>query len=269
MRLLLKLLFCGGITVALPLVAYGGFWGLQTKFDGDSNASYEKIVQVLYNHVEKVSQTGSEVPTNFVQVLRAVFEPNAVKINFRNKLSRDGKDIITSSGTMYFSRGEFFLRYETIPPEKDGERPRNYATLNGKLYEWHPQEKKGRTLKRFSGDTVELIDYLIDPAMFMRYTLFEYHRKPENFILTTAATEKQLLRKKMESGFLGIRFVENPLWLTALVMRDPANPASGQIVFEVDPPKPIDRIPDDVKKLPENATFEDSKASVEWRLKYL
>lgn len=266
-----KILGVGAIATSLLLTAAikseAGVWNLSSHF-AEKEATAEEIEQFLVSSTERAS---AENPIHYLtDVYKAIFEPQAVKIPFRyTKETVDGEDIL-QAGTMYYSKGDLFILNEM--PEATNWTT-NFATINGELYTWESGEKSGLKLTRFKGDTIELLDYWIDPALIMRFTYLDYQAQPEAFEVIAQPDEKLYLkRKNVPNGFVGMRIEESPHWMSALVTRQCGEEGclTDEIfALEVDRPIPIDAIPDAIKGLPEDVTFEPSEQTADSYMTYL
>ena len=260
--------------LCLPLPAQAGFWAFEKKFAGKKNVSYNEITQVIYDHVDRVAKSPKkEVPAEFKETFQAVFEPAAVKIPFRTMRVKGTDRKILEDGVIYFAKGQIVVKHNSTLP--NATIP-DLATIEGKLYAWTLGKKEGQILKRFTGDTIELVDYLIDPALFMRYTYFDYKRSPNDFTANNTQNSTTILRKKFPYGFMGIRFSSAPLWLETIMITNcntetcpPVTADTELTQFEIDRPISIPQIPSELLKLPKNVKFVQSAGSVDQYLSYL
>jgi hypothetical protein len=258
----------------LQLPAQAGFWAFEKKFAGKKNVSYNEITQVIYNHVDRTAKSPKgEVPAEFKEVFQAVFEPAAVKIPFRTVTVKGSDRKILEDGVIYFAKGQIVVKHNLTSPNANTP---DFATIGNKLYAWKPGEKKGQILKRFTGDTIELVDYLIDPALLMRYTYFDYKRSSKDFIVSNTPNSTTILRKNAPYGFAGIRFKSAPLWLGTNIIASckaeicPSVTADTELTqIEIDRPIPIPQIPIELLKLPKNVKFTQSEGSIDQYLSYL
>jgi hypothetical protein len=260
---------------SFPLRAMAGFWGFEKEFAKRENVPYSEITQKIYGYVDRVaSSPNSQVPLELKQVFQAIFEPKAVKIPFRIATVKGTSRKVTAAGTIYFARGDIFVIYDRVSGDSSGSF--NYATVGGKLYSWRIGEKNGEILKRFPGDTIELVDYLIDPSMIMRYNYFEYYRKPENFSVTKEQNSVTIMHKQNPYGFAGIKFSKSPLWLQTGIFAPcnsskcpPVTQKTELTLWEVDRPVSLEQIPAKIKSLPKTVKFQKSDQTVDSRLVYL
>jgi hypothetical protein len=258
----------------LPLPAQAGFWAFEKKFAGKKNVSYNEITQVIYNHIDRTAKSPkSEVPAEFKEVFQAVFEPAAVKISFRTVKVKGADRNILEDGVIYFAKGQLVVKHNSTLPNTNIP---DFATIGDQLYAWKPGEKEGKILNRFTGDTIELVDYLIDPALLMRYTYFDYKRSSKDFTVSNTQNPTTILRKNAPYGFAGIRFNSAPLWLginmiaTCKTETCPPVAADTELTqIEIDRPIPITNIPSELLQLPKNVKFTKSKGSVDQYLSYL
>ena len=257
-----------------PFPAQAGFWAFEKKFAGKKNVSYDEITQVIYNHIDRTAKSPKgEIQAEFKETLQAVFEPAAVKIPFRTVQVKGADRKIVEDGVIYFAKGQIVVKHNSTLP--NASIP-DFATIEGKLYAWALGKKEGQILKRFTGDTIELVDYLIDPALLMRYTYFEYKRSPKDFTVTNVPNSTTILRKQISYGFVGIRFNSVPLWLGNNIITNcktkncpPITAGTELTQIEIDRPIPIPQIPSELLKLPKNVKFVQSKGSVDQYLSYL
>jgi hypothetical protein len=260
--------------LCLPLPAQAGFWAFEKKFAGKKDTSYNEITQVIYNHIDRTAKSPKgEVPAEFKEVFQAVFEPAAVKIPFRTVQVKGADRKILEDGVIYFAKGQIVVKHNSTLPNANIP---DFATIGDKLYAWKPGEKEGKILKRFTGDTIELVDYLIDPALLMRYTYFDYKRSSKDFTASNIQNSTTILRKQAPYGFVGIRFNSAPLWLgTNMIARcnseicPPVTAGTELTQFEIDRPISIPQIPNELLKLPKNVKFIQSEGSIDQYLSYL
>jgi hypothetical protein len=262
--------------ICLPLKAMAGFWGFEKKFSDRKNVSYAEITQVIYSYVDKTAEReNSAVPADFKQVFQAVFEPTAVKMPFKYSKVKGSSRQLIEAGTIYFAKGKIFVKHSSTTANQSPVS--DFATINGQLYAWKPGDKEGKILRRFTGDTIELVDYLIDPLLLMRYTYFDYYRSPKSFVVTKDKNVTTILRKKNQYGFAGIKFGESPLWLGANIFSSgcnknicpPVNADTEVVEFEIDRPISIPQVPAELLQLPKNVKFIKSEESVDKFLSYL
>ncbi len=266
--------FLGILCLQLP--AQAGFWGFERKFVSRKNAAYTEIVQYIYNSLDNSGRSPKEeIPIEFKEVFKAVLEPTAVKIPFRTVKVKGSGRKTEESGVIYFAKGQIVVKHDTVSPKADTS---DFVTIGDKLYAWKPGEKKGQILRRFTGDTIELVDYLIDPAMIMRYTYFDYKRSPQSFTASNDQNSTTILGKNSPYSFLGIRFSSAPLWLGTniigslnckTIVCQPIAADAERTHFEIDRPIPISKIPDELLQLPKNIKFTKSEGTVDQYLSYL
>jgi hypothetical protein len=263
--------------LGFPLNALAGVWNFEKKFAGRKNVAYQEIVQEIYNWYDKSAKSPESLGTSpdLKQMLRSIFEPTAVKIPFRVVDTVGTNRNVQSEGNIYFGRGQIFVRYDRATRNKTSNSiGTNFATIGKNLYAWEPDKKEGEILRRFTGDTIELVDYLIDPAMIMRYTYFDYKKNPNNYTVKEDANSTSIFHKKIK-GFAGIKFNSSPLWFNANIISDchqncpPLDDQSKLTLLEVDKPVSIKQIPAAVQKLPPGVKFKKTPASVDSYLTYL
>ena len=266
-----KVLGAGVATATLLLTtalsANAGVWNFR-EYLAEQDVTTEDIEQLLLRAAETAAP---ENPVSYLdEVYKAMFEPQAVKIPFRHvRETAAGKEIL-QTGTIYYSQGDLFILNELPNPEVEAT---NFATVGGELYTWESESTTGLKLTRFKGDTVELLDYWIDPAMIMRFTYLDYQQKPDDFEVIEKGSELYLQRKEAPHGFAGIRVGEAPHWMSAMVTLqcegETCSAAGDTTSLEIDRPISIENIPEVVKALPEGVTFEPSDQTVDSYLVYL
>ena len=96
----------------------------------------------------------------FCETALALFEPEAVKIDFSTYREEGGERETEETGTIWYSDGSLFVKHELVSDDSDTE-VLNYATVDGKLYEWNPATGEGESLKRYDGDAAEFLMYFI------------------------------------------------------------------------------------------------------------
>jgi hypothetical protein len=258
--------------LCLPWPAQAGFWAFEKKFGSRKNVPYNEITQVIYDYVDRRAESPQDgILAEFKEVFQAVFEPAAVKIPFRTVEVKGADRKILEDGVIYFAKGQLVVKHNST---FNGNNP-DLATIGGKLYAWKPGEKQGKILKRFTGDTIELVDYLIDPALIMRYTYFDYKRSPKDFTASNMQNPTKILRKKTLYGFVGIQFNPAPLWLGTNLITScktescpPVTADTELTQIEIDRPISIPQIPSELLKLPKNVKFTQSAGSVNQYLTY-
>lgn len=251
--------------------AKAGVWNLSARFS--EGATTEEMEQFL---LDAANQAAAENPVSYLSdVYAAMFEPEAVKIPFQYvKETAAGQEIL-QSGNIYYSKGDLFILNDLLKEDTSGitDWGTNFATIDGQLYSWKTGADSGVQLTRFQGDTIELLDYWVDPAMLMRFTYLDYQQKPEDFEVITVGEETYLRRKSAPYGFAGMRVETAPHWMSALVTiscKETVCDASEETyVIEIDRPIPIEAIPADVQTLPEGITFEPSTQTADSYLTYL
>lgn len=257
--------------IACPLEAKAGVWNLDERFPEE--AATEEMERFLMDAADSASP---ENPVSYLsEVYAAIFEPEAVKIPFQYVKETAAGTEVLQSGAMYYSQGDLFILNDPVDssPLNIATWGTNFATVDGELYAWNPEETTGLQLTRFQGDTIELLDYWIDPAMLMRFTYLDYQQKPENFKVIEVGEETYLQRKEATYGFAGMRIAESPHWMSALVTlgcQEETCPTTGEtFTVEIGRPIPIEAIPEDVRTLPSEITFEPSDQTADSYLIYL
>jgi hypothetical protein len=204
------------------------------------------------------------------QLNNSIFNPKAVQIPFGMSIEKGSSRQILASGTIYYSNGELFVRYdknaENIKPNT------NFATINGKLYAWETGAKQGKILKRRHKDTEELLVYLVDISIIKRSIYFQNYREtPDNFVVTQQGDTKTILFKPPIEFVAGIRIQEKPFWLKAFILCEckSITPNTSLTIFEVERPIPLEQIPKAVKALPPGVKFKATNETVDSYLIYL
>ena len=144
--------------------------------------------------------------------------------------------------------------------------PNSFVTQGDALYTWATDAQTGEIFTRFMSDTVELVDFLINPVPLVRHLYLVYSASPEAFTVTEADGETFVQETGGIEGLVGIRFQQDPLWLSAGAFNDASNENAAdatRLMIEIDPPIPIETIPPDVQSLPESITFEPSENTVD------
>ncbi|MEL7358945.1 MAG: hypothetical protein AAFN40_20600 [Cyanobacteria bacterium J06560_6] len=259
------------LVVWLPMPAIAGLWGFEEQFADRENVPTEEVVQSIYDQIEGAEdiQAGAD---NVLAMYQSIFEPAAVKIPMRI-VNEDGE--VLGSSALYFSDGELFNVHDFYP---EAGNTRSFITQDGQLYTWQNGETTGQILTRFTGDTVELTDYIIDFSVLMRSTYNQYLRSPDQFTATVDEGVTTLIYNEESQPFVGIRFTEDPLWMRALLMEFEDCAFEGcteeqadmrRVTLEVDPPIPLEEVPADVKQLPEDVTFEPSEQTADSFMRFL
>lgn len=253
---------------ATPSPSFAGIWGFSRHWSDRTDVTYEDAEQTLLEAAETRGQ--GSVVGNLFPAYEAVFEPEAVEIPFRFVTERHGIREVASAGTIYYSEGELVILTDRVGGD-------NFVTIAGDLYSWKTGETTGKKLTRFTGDTVELIDYWIDPAVLMRYIYQDTQAMPEEFTVTEVGDELAYTYKAAPYGFLGVRVTaQAPFWMTAMLysldcqqeicLTDDGSEFAAR---EVDPPTTLTAIPAEVQVLPEDVTFEDSDSTADVFMTYL
>ncbi|MBE9029260.1 hypothetical protein IQ266_05730 [filamentous cyanobacterium LEGE 11480] len=254
-KLAISMLFAltAGLIYALPLQAAA----LPPKPD----TGYLEGVVSMYEQVK----TAPDSPSNraFQAVLDQLFKPAAVQIPFRFVSESAGHRSINYAGNIYFSQGALFINYDTTESDE------LFATVDGQLYSWKPDATEGVILKRFPGDTLAFVMYMIDPSAIMRSIYSTYLEKPNEFTVSTDSSgTKSIIFKQVQNGFKGIRLQENPFWLKAFMLEPSQNEGIDVGNLEVDPPIALDQLPKGLTVLPTTVTFKPTQESLKNRMTY-
>jgi hypothetical protein len=227
------------------------------------DAAYLEGVRSMYDQVKADPNT----PTNraFKDVLDQLFKPVAVQIPFRFVTETGKERSVNYAGNIYFSAGAIFINYDGDAVDEE-----RFATIEDKLYTWKPNVAEGQILKRFPGDTLAFVMYMVDPSAIMRSIYSEYLAKPQDFT-TAIATDgrKSLLFKKVQSGFKGIRIQPQPFWLKAFLVESPKDKVMGVGSLEIDAPIGLTQLPSELTILPTGIKFKPSDNSLKERMTYL
>jgi hypothetical protein len=226
------------------------------------DAAYVDGVASMYAQIKADPNT----PSNraFKDVLDQLFKPAAVQIPFRFVTTTGKARSVNYAGNIYFSNGAIFINYEGDVPDEE-----RFATIGDKLYTWKPNVAEGQILKRFPGDTLAFVMYMIDPSAIMRSIYSEYLTKPQDFTTATATDgSKSLLFKKVQSGFKGIRIQPQPFWLKAFLLES-AKGGMSTGSLEVDAPIALAQLPKELTILPTGIKFKPSDNSLKDRMTYL
>jgi hypothetical protein len=210
-------------------------------------------------------QASPNTPTNraFKDVLDQLFQPNAVQIRFRSVETTGGERKVGYSGNLYFSQGQLFINYDQTQDDAA------FATIDGKLYTWRIGAKDGEILKRFKGDTLAFLMYMIDPSAIMRSVYSEFLERPKQFTTTTTQGIQTLQMKENQGGIHGIQVATKPFWLKTLLFEKPAALGLLQGRLEIDPPIALDALPKELAVLPKGVKFKASEGDLRQRMQYL
>lgn len=291
------LLRAGGSVIAalclasIPLPVLAGALQLQNKYADCPDVTHEQIVQDLYNRPEIPFYNLSTITSEIREMYEALFEPPAVKIPFsitsENFQAPDG--II--SGFIYYSEGDLFV--ETLGAEGNytQEPIYNFATIGGDLYTWETGADTGRILTRYTGDTVELIDYFADPALRGRINYANYKGYINSLSEGPQTEVEPLVSVTGSNGNLNIAFgdltelfyslpaeisEEPTFWVESTGITSHSCYGCGwdqprgfdHVVIEVNRPIPIEAIPPEVQVLPEDVTFEQTTLTANTYMRY-
>lgn len=230
---------------------------------------YRESLNRFYNSTKEGS-LHMYLPLNYAElkpIMKTLYESKVIQVNFRKieeKNEEDGK--IIEAGELWFAEGKIFIR-QLLLSNEDKEFNYNYATINNKIYEWYDEEKKGNILKRSSNDTLKYLLYTVDGAGLKMSVYADYKKHPDNFIVSEIGSEKRIMYKKSpDEGLLGISFLEDPLWLKGLYFKESEN---IEMVYEVDRPKEMVRIPEAISKLPVKMEWIHVDYGLEDKLDYL
>jgi hypothetical protein len=227
------------------------------------DTAYRAGVESMYAQVNADPTT----PTNraFKDVLDQLFKPAAVQIPFRFVTETAGVRSVNYAGNIYFSNGAIFINYDGDAVDEE-----RFATIEDKLYTWKPSAAEGQILKRFPGDTLAFVMYMVDPSAIMRSIYSAYLTKPQDFT-TAIATDgsKSLLFKKVQSGFKGIRIQPQPFWLKAFLLEAAKDQGMSMGSLEVDAPIALAKLPQELTILPTGIKFKPSDNSLKERMTYL
>ncbi len=260
------------VYVCICSTASGGFWRFQETFVGRSKVEYSEIVQVVFDYCQ--NQQGipeADVRRDLLSYYKTWLEPAVVEIRFKSERTSVGKKSLVAAGVVYFAKGELVVQYTDCDRLYE-EFPINYVTIEGELYEWRFGEKTGRKLKRYHGDTVELVDYILDVAMLKRFMYTEFRKTPTKWDRSLGDREDILFPRMREeikdAGLVSVHVAKDPFWLRSLTYRKPAKPKTGEITVTIESPVNLKAIPIELQKLPADVDFEESSATAEWRLRY-
>jgi hypothetical protein len=229
--------------------------------------SYEQTIQSYHQALE--ADRASMSPQRYreiSQMFHALFDAPAVKITVRGVSEEGAQRATIPSKTIYFSKGDIFIIPDPIdststrPPEKE----EFFATLNGKVYTWREGSKGGQILSRLPNDTIAFLLYSIDPGMMMGSLYRDYYQqKPQDFIKTKQGENQRLMFKQPKSGFAGVVVRENPFWLTGILF-ETQDSKQPKVLWglEVDPPVPLQVLPETIKQLPKGVNFTPSGATL-------
>jgi hypothetical protein len=212
------------------------------------------------------AETEPNSPTNqaLKDVLNQLFQPQAVQIPFRFITDKAGVKATNYAGNIYFSQGAVFINYNGVANDD------HFATIGNKLYTWKTGATQGEMLKRFPGDTLAFVMYMIDPSAIMRSIYVNYLDEPQKFTVKSGPKgEKAILFKQIKDGFKGIRIQEKPFWLKGVLL-EIAKAQEVQIgSLEIDTPIGLEAIPPELLTLPKGVKFKPSEATLRDRMTYL
>lgn len=77
------------------------------------------------------------------------------------------------------------------------------------------------------------------------------------------------MSKQPQSGFVGVLIRENPFWFSGFAVESLRDPEKEIEAWEIDPPIPLQSLPEKVKQLPKGVRFTPSAATLESRMIYL
>ena len=252
------------LLMASPLEALAGTWNLQEKFADSENVTYADVVQEVYSQIDTAADELQPIPPELKEVYEAIFEPPAVEIPFRVLRESGESEEILYSTAIYYSQGDIVFIDDAESTLSN--RPNSFVTQGDDLYTWATDEQTGEILTRFPGDTVELVDFLINPIPLVRYLYLAYRSSPEAFTVTTVEDETFVQETGVIEGLAGIRFKTDPLWLSAGVFGDASDENASEaarLIVEIDPPIPLETIPSEIQNLPEGIAFEPSENTVD------
>jgi hypothetical protein len=205
-------------------------------------------------------------PTNqaLKDVLQQLFNPPAVQIPFRFVTDKAGVKVTNYAGDIYFSQGAIFINYN------ESNNDDHFATIDNKLYTWKTGKPEGETLKRFPGDTLAFVMYMIDPAAIMRSIYVQYLDEPQKFTVKPGMNgEKSILFKQVKNGFKGIRVQSKPFWLKGFLLAAAPEKGGQTGSLEIDAPIALAAIPQTLLTLPQGVTFKPSQETLRNRMTYL
>ncbi len=234
--------------------------------------SYQETVKSLYQSLEQDrEQVSPERYQVFSDLYHALFDASVIQINFHGVFERGAQTTATPTSTLYFSKGEIFIipaPHNAQLDQSQGER-RFFATLNGNVYTWVEGRKEGEILKRVSNDTLNFLFYSIDPSGIGRALYDEHLKAPQNSIISEKGGVKRFMFKKPISGsFAGVLVREKPFWITGFAIATEKS-TGGTAIFEVDPPIPLETIPEAVRQLPKDVQFSPSPQTLQNWMVYL
>ncbi len=197
-------------------------------------------------------------------VLKQLFNPPAVQIPFRFVTDNAGVKVTNYAGDIYFSQGAIFINYN------ESNNDDHFATIDNKLYTWKTGKSEGEMLKRFPGDTLAFVMYMIDPAAIMRSIYVQYLDEPQKFTVKPGINgEKSILFKQVKNGFKGIQVQSKPFWLKGFLLAAAKEKGGQTGSLEIDPPIALAAIPQGLLTLPPGVTFKPSQETLRNRMTYL
>jgi hypothetical protein len=234
----------------------------------DPNSPIKSLIETCENPALQKSLSSNEIRYlhSSCEMLAELSGTHAIQIDFYTYADMQGKKNMLQSGSIWFCKGDLFIQRSPDPNSGELENL-NYATIDGKVFEWNSITKKGRTYKRYDRDTFEFLIYFVDAAGFKTFTYEDYIQKPEQFKVTVQQNIKTIELLEPRYGFEGIQIIEKPFWLYALILRH--SPDSPRIFYVFEQPKPINMVPKHLKKLPYSIDFQESDLTLEARMEYL
>jgi hypothetical protein len=228
---------------------------------------YEQAVAELYATIEdsKKAPTLNLFP-QLIELAKQVFEPDIVKISFTIERRAESATTIENTGEIWFARGRLFL-FDRPTGDSDKCLP-SYRTIGDELLEWRSGEARGKSLKRFPGDTVEFMWYLVDPSIIKRNVYSRYLLQPRIFERKNSEAGTLLLFTKPTTVFLGIEVLEDPLWFRSVWLLHTDYPEET-LVMTMERPQPQSELPEEFALPPDGVVFEDVEETVESRMPYL
>jgi hypothetical protein len=233
--------------------------------------SYEETIKSIYQHMEKEREQVS--PQQYQEgsdLYHELFDAPVIQIKFHGVFENGTQTVTKHSSTLYFSKGEIFI----VPAPRDAKSPdskesrRFFTTFSGNVYTWEDGHKKGEILKRTPDDTLNFLFYSIDPSGIMRSLYQSYHKTPQEFVSSERDGIKRLMLQTPKSGFAGVLVREKPFWFTGFAAAV-EKPTSGTAIFKVDPPVPLEAIPEAVRQLPKDVQFSPSQQTLQNWMVYL
>lgn len=205
--------------------------------------------------------------SNMSEVMSALLDPRVVQVSQRSYRIKNGAIEVLYRSNIWFSRGEFYLRVDEASKGigRPAQEEYNYVTQNGRVYEWAPNAKAGKSFAASILEVLQFYLYMVDPAGFRSGIYLEMIRGRIEYRSDKTEHGRFLRVIGKPDWVLGVEVLQNPFWIRQFRAPDPELP-QAILVLEATRPTELLEVPIDVRKLPDNVDFQDVDETVFGRM---